>query len=382
MHSKENLSYWEKTVFFDESDVIIIGGGIVGINASIRLKELNPNLKVRIIERGTLPLGASTRNAGFACFGSMTELLDDLKTQSEDDVFALVEKRWSGLQRLRERVGDQAMNYKSWGAFEMFKKSEEIDFENCKNHLEYFNKHLNSIVKMPSTFEIQNEKNKAFGFKGVSHLIFNKAEGQLNPGKMMRNLWAIARSKGVEIFTGVQVKQIDNKEQEVILHCNHDLVFRSARILLATNGFTKRLMPELEVVPARNQVLITKPIPDLPIKGCFHYDKGYFYFRNVGNRILFGGGRNLARQVEETDEFGQTSLIQNALVDLLDTVILPNIPYEIDQWWSGILGVGIQKKPIIKCIDNNIFTAVRLGGMGVAIGTLVGEEAAEFLVNT
>ena len=56
--------------------------------------------------------------------------------------------------------------------------------------------------------------------------------------------------------------------------------------------------------PARAQVLITKPIKNLQIKGTFHLDKGYYYFRNIDNRILFGGGRNLDFKTEETSEFG------------------------------------------------------------------------------
>jgi glycine/D-amino acid oxidase-like deaminating enzyme len=45
--------------------------------------------------------------------------------------------------------------------------------------------------------------------------------------------------------------------------------------------------------PARAQVLITKPIDSLKIKGTFHMDRGYYYFRNIDNRVLIGGGRNL-----------------------------------------------------------------------------------------
>ena len=380
MPNHNNWSHWEKTVFFDEVDVAIIGGGIVGVNAAIRLSELKPHWKIIIIERGTLALGASTRNAGFACFGSMTELLDDLKTQSENEVFALVEKRWKGLQRLRSRVGEQALDYKPFGAYELFQKKEETGFEDCANHLDHFNHLLRSIIKEENVFEIKDEKNEIFGFKQVSHLIYNKAEGQLNPGKMMKTLWSIARRAGVEIYSGVNVLDIQNSEKGVHLKCEHQLEFKAAKVLLATNGFTKRLIPDLEVLPARNQILITKPIPNLPFKGCFHYDKGYFYFRNVGNRLLFGGGRNLSKETETTDEFGLTPIIRNALIELLDKVILPEIPYEIDQWWSGILGVGNQKQPILKCLEKNIFVAVRLGGMGVAIGTLVGEEAAELMV--
>ncbi len=57
-----------------------------------------------------------------------------------------------------------------------------------------------------------------------------------------------------------------------------------------------------------------------------------------------GGGRNLDFKTEETIELNQTALIQNKLESLLKTIILPDIPFEIDYRWSGIMGVGNQKK--------------------------------------
>ena len=150
---------------------------------------------------------------------------------------------------------------------------------------------------------------------------------------------------------------------------------------MATNGFARRLLPELQVQPARNQVLITQPIPGLKLKGCFHYDRGYYYFRDVEGRILLGGGRNLAPQEEATDQFGTTPLIQEALLRLLHEVILPGREVEVDTWWSGILGIGPEKAPIIKRLNDRLSVSVRMGGMGVAIGSLVGEEGAEVVLS-
>lgn len=72
------LSYWEQKSLIGNPDVAVIGAGITGLNAAIRLKQLDPALDVLVLERGALPEGASTRNAGFACFGSPSELLADL----------------------------------------------------------------------------------------------------------------------------------------------------------------------------------------------------------------------------------------------------------------------------------------------------------------
>ena len=57
-------------------------------------------------------------------------------------------------------------------------------------------------------------------------------------------------------------------------------------------------------------VLITKPIKNLKIKGCFHYDKGFNYFRNINERIMIGGGRNIDFQKEETIQHGINSKIK------------------------------------------------------------------------
>ncbi len=80
---------------------------------------------------------------------------------------------------------------------------------------------------------------------------------------------------------------------------------------------------------------------------------------------------------EETTELVQTDLIQNRLEQLLKETILPNETVEIDHRWSGVMGVGDQKIVIVKKLSDKVSCGVRLGGMGVAIGSLIGKELAE-----
>ena len=118
------------------------------------------------------------------------------------------------------------------------------------------------------------------------------------------------------------------------------MLYEVITLLLATNGFASELI-EGDIKPARAQVLITKPIENLSIKGTFHLDRGYYYFRNVENRILFGGGRNLDFEGETTTEFGQTKIIQDQLEQLLKDVILPRQNFEIEHRWSVITSYSI-----------------------------------------
>jgi gamma-glutamylputrescine oxidase len=378
MNHPNSLSFWERDSFFSGIDVAIIGSGIVGISAALALLDRAPTLSIAIIERGVLPEGASTRNAGFACFGSITELLDDLETMSESEVFALVERRFKGLERLRARVGDQNLRYEALGGYEIFKNTEGGIFELCADKKAYFNKQLANITGQKQTYKLSKTN---FGFQNVlPTLIHNTAEGQIDTGKMMTSLLALARERGVRFFNGLKIELIndsgENGRGNVELVTSEGWSFTVGKVIVATNGFARRLLPNINVEPARNQVIVTKPLPNLKIKGCFHYDRGYVYFRNIGNRLLIGGSRNLDYINEKTDAFGTTELIQSALNELLETTILPKEKIEIEAMWSGIMGIGAIKKPIIEHLSPNVVVSVRMGGMGVAIGSLVGDEAA------
>jgi glycine/D-amino acid oxidase-like deaminating enzyme len=373
-----DLSYWEKNSYFNKLDVVIIGSGIVGLNAALSLKKRNKNLNILILERGLLPTGASSKNAGFACFGSPSELLSDLKTHSEDEVFSLVEKRWKGLLKLRKNLGDKAIDFHNWGGYEVF--DSKAQYEQCADKLSYLNTQTSKLIGFKNVYVNADKKIKNFGLKKVQHMILNSAEGQIDTGKMIKALIAKVRMLGVEIVNGIDIHKIEDHEKNVIIHTTNDLHIETKKIIVATNGFAKELLPNYPVQPARAQVIITEPIDNLKLKGTFHYDEGYYYFRNIGNRILFGGGRNLDFKTEETTGFGLTTLVQNRLDELLKNMILPGIKYKIDMRWSGIMGVGPEKNSIVKATSKNVFCAVRMGGMGVAIGSLVGEEVAELVV--
>jgi hypothetical protein len=321
-----------------------------------------------------LPYGASTKNAGFACFGSVSELLDDLENHAEEEVVPLVEKRIKGLKRLRVLLGDKAIGYKNHGSYELFRTNDKTLFENCKNKIPYLNNLLQPIFKQ----EVFNLQKDAFQFQNINpKTIFTPLEGQINTGKMMLALLKKAQKIGIKILNGVEVKSFEDVKTHVVLETNQ-FQLKTNKLFVATNAFAQQLnIPEVK--PARAQVLITKPIKNLHIKGTFHLEKGYYYFRNINNRILLGGGRNLDFKTEETTTFGETEIIQNKLESILKTIILPNKPFEIEHCWSGIMGVGSQKKPIVKAVSGNVFAGVRLGGMGVSIGSLVGGELANLI---
>jgi glycine/D-amino acid oxidase-like deaminating enzyme len=369
-----HLSYWEIKNWFSKVDFTIVGSGIVGLHCALHLRKRFPNSKILVLEKGILPQGASTKNAGFACFGSLSEIIEDLRNHSEEEVIQLIQKRRNGLQLLRNRVGDTVLDYKPYGGYELFLKEDESTYNECLQKLPFINEILKPLFKA----DVFAKEVDRFAFQGIQeYLIFNPFEAQIDTGNMMQALLKEAISKDIFILNQAEVTSFTDKNNGVEIVVN-DFSFTTNKLLFATNGFAGELTNNA-VKPARAQILITEPIPNLDIKGTFHLDKGYYYFRNFENRILFGGGRNLDFEGETTTELNQTEKIQNHLEQLLKEVILPNQDFQIAHRWSGIMGMGSSKNPIVSQLSENVYCGVRLGGMGIAIGSLIGQELAELV---
>lgn len=377
---KPSFSYWEQTSFIDNADVIIIGSGLVGLSAALHLKKRQPLLKVLVLERGFLPSGASTKNAGFACFGTVSEQIQVINRSSAAEAMLLVDYKWRGLQKLRQNLGDENIDYRQHGGHELFMADEQGAAKNAFEQIAHLNKLLQQAIGEPDIYAVTDEKIADFGFNKVNHIIYNRFEGQLDTGKMMRALLYKVYQLGVLVLNNVEVAAIEPGDNGVSLQTTQGS-FKAGKVILATNAFASQLYPELDVVPGRGQVLITKPIANLKLKGTYHFNEGYYYFRNINNRVLFGGGRNLDYKAEETFDFGHTDTVKEKLMNYLREVIIPGEKAEIDYWWSGIMGFGEQLSPIVEQIKPNVFCAVRCNGMGVAMGSLVGEEVAELVLS-
>lgn len=374
-------SYWEHQTWLNPEATIVIGSGIVGLVAALRLRQLQPSTPVLVLEQGVLPDGASTKNAGFACFGSLSEIASDLRQHDRSAVEQLIIDRYQGLMALRNLLGDEALHYESLGGYEIFGPEEQPQFEAAKSILESMNAFLEKELRLPEVYSDRSFQIASFGFSGVDSMLYNRAEGQIDSGKMMWHLIRKAQEAGVWILNGVQVKALTSRPSGWELHTSMH-TFSTRKVLVATNGFARTLLPELDVQPARAQVLVTEPIPGLKFKGSFHLDEGYYYFRNVGNRILFGGGRNLDFEGERTTSHQTTEPIMQRLEHLLHTRICPNNSIQISHRWAGTMGLGLSKRPIVSQVQPGLVCAVRMGGMGVALGTHTGIKAAELLLNS
>lgn len=383
------ISVWEQSTYFAPKDLVIVGCGFVGLWTAYEAIHKNPKLNITILERGTIPSGASTRNAGFSCFGSVSELIYDVQLMGEANMLETVKMRYDGLQRIQKVFKASEIDYNQWGGYELFEEGGAYDISKLDSDIAYLNKVLAPALKTVKKngkylpiYTNATKDIKKLGFQGIEALAFNQLEGQLNSAKLVLALQKAVQAKGVQILFNTEVKKFKSHSKGVTIHTNLEAPLEAKQFLVCTNGFAKQLIPSLNVVPARGQVFVTEPIPNLKFKGTFHYDEGYYYFRNLGNRLLLGGARNKDFKNEKTYSLETSNKIQKVLEEFMMKRILPkgSKKPKIELRWSGTMGIGKIKKPIIQEVQPNVYCAVRMSGMGVAIAPIVAKKVVKLMM--
>lgn len=356
-------SFWEADLWPRAPDLLVVGAGIVGSTAARLYKERNPSHTVLLIDRASQPLGASTRNAGFACIGSIGEHLADGARTDPETVFSRIERRWNGLQKLLSSVPPDVVGYEACGGVEIF--TDDEPFEEARSEISRFNSELHRRIGEEAVYR-EREVN---GYPAIE----NRLEGALHSGRLMETLLGLAAEAGVQIRWNCELTSLNNGT--AVLSTGETL--SPKQTLLAVNAWAPQFI-DLPVQPARGQVFITKPIPQLHWRGTFHYHQGYVYFRNVGDRLLLGGARHVDQKGETTNAFGIHSGISDWLHRFADDVLKLPHGWQTEHHWSGIMGMTPDKNPVIQRKDSLVYAA-GLSGMGVAIGSDVAAQAVELL---
>ena len=362
-------SIWESQMLQTSSqkplDALVVGAGIVGMNAALELAARQPDWRSAVGDASPLGGGGSTRNAGFTCFGSPSELLDDWHQIGPKATVDLVRMRWKGLQALRQMWGDDALGHRACGAVEAF--TDSALFEEVMAFLPTLNKALEEVFQ---DTPFQADPVESATLKATCGQIRSHLEGDLNTASMIQTMRAGLDRAGVAFWPGLRVENLSNADGLWNVTCGA-LAISARHVLLATNAFAQDLI-DLDVHPVANQVLVSEVMPGLKLDHTVHHDRGYVYVREIEGRLLIGGGRQW--DCRDDDEVGER-LTAWALRHVVGCS-----PFEVAHRWKGQLGIGASRRPEVKTLQSGLHAGVRLGGMGVAIGTTVGRMLADLAI--
>lgn len=370
-----HLSVWEKESFYAPSDVLIVGAGLMGLWTAYNLLEKAPALSITLIERNTTPLGASTRNAGFACFGSPTELMYDLEHMGKDEMLRIVEMRVKGIERIKQLFPATIIDWDPCGGYECVQSTSPY-WTAFDDRISQLNRLIKDITGQRSTFRYAGDKMQALGLQGFDVMVENPAEAGLHSGKLVQALTRLLQDK-VTILYGYELASFHPRSTGYAVTDQQGRELNTQQLVFCTNAYTSLYLQEVPVQPARGQIILTSPIPDLPMKGTFHFDEGFYYWRNLGNRILLGGARNSSFDTENTYDLDGSDGIRETLTAFLRKHLHPSLSFSIADSWSGIMGFTQSKRPVCGTTEAGVHYGIACNGMGVALTPIMGDTLAQ-----
>ena len=356
-----NISYWERDI--TSCDVMIVGAGFLGSWLAYYLKSTKPHLKVMVVERSNMSYGASIRNAGFATSGSITEILADERNFGTEAAFEIVRQRRAGINCIMEKFSDMGW-FQHCGGFEKFTEANrDLVIENVPR--------INSAL---GGFELREDG------------VFVDADGLLDSHKLLEALHETGRLRDAHFIFGAEVDDLhetpDGVRVAVSLH-GRRIVIEAGKVIVCTNGFTHKLLPNTRIQPQRNHVMVTSVLED-PIQLCgFHAEEGYIYWRpvyeNGEQRLLIGGMRHKTPKTENTSSFTHNETIWNALTQYVEDHITDN--FSIDYQWTGIMGFTGNKQNLLEHHSDRILAACCCNGQGVAMAPTFAQQIVSEVFN-
>jgi len=334
-------------------DVAIVGAGVTGCSAALRLAE--GGLRVRVYDQRGVAEGASGRNGGFALRGGASRYDVARETYGVDQARGLWQWTERALDRMEVLAGDAL---RRCGSLRLAADAEER--EDIRAEYEAMREDGIAVTwldDLPAHLS---------AFHGA---IEHPGDGSIQPARFVRRLAARAAAAGVEFREHERVSDVAAVDAE--------------HVIVATDGYGHGLVPELAdaIWPTRGQVIVSEPLDRVLYDRPHYARQGFDYWQQLPDRsIVLGGFRDVSIMDELTDVEEMTPVIQESLERFMGELIgeTPRISHR----WAGIFGLTQDMLPLVGRVPgrDGLWVAAGYSGHGNVLGFACGELVADAIL--
>ena len=353
-----------------ETDVAIVGSGYTGLCAARVLKKNGAS--VTVLDRNTIGWGASSRNGGMATPGLKQGIQKIYKMYGSELAHEFWNSSVDAIDLIDAIVNEHSIDcdWERNGHASLATKPSHAP--RLKEYGSWLEKEFGHYQRYIPKNQIRDE----IGSDAYYGALTDDISGGLHPSKYVFGLATAVANLGVQLCENTEVTKIEKNDSNNfrLISSKGDIIAK--KIIIATNGYTNRLVPKLKplIFPVGSYIVVTEPLTKelqniISPKKRMYYDSKWFlnYFRLTPDGRMLWGGRNDLSTDLDLDE----SAIR--LSKELYTIFpdLAGIP--ITNTWTGKLGITFDLMPHIGQ-TNGIYYAFGYGGHGLSIATYLGTE--------
>ena len=353
-----------------ETDIAIVGSGYTGLCAARILKKNGAS--VTVLDRNTIGWGASSRNGGMATPGLKQGIQKIHKIYGEKLAHEFWKISVDAIDLIDEIVNEHSIDcdWERNGHASLATKPSHAP--RLKEYGSWLEKEFGHYQKYIPKHQIRDE----IGSNTYYGALTDEISGGLHPSKYVFGLASAVSNLGVQLCENTAVTKIENNDSNNFKLITSKGDINAKKVIIATNGYTDRLVPKLKplIFPVGSYIVVTEPLTNelqniINPKRRMYYDSKWFlnYFRlTPDGRMLWGGRNDLSTDLDLDDSAKRLSKeLYTVFPDLKD------IP--ITHTWTGKLGLTFDLMPHIGK-TNGIYYAFGYGGHGLSIATYLGTE--------
>ena len=357
------------TVLPAEVDVAIVGSGYTGLTAARILAKAGSS--VAVMDQYEIGWGASSRNGGMATPGLKQDIFKIHKKYGMDYAREFWRSSVDAIDLLEQIIIEENIDCDWSRKGHIALACKQSHYDKLPEYAAWIKKEMGHEKTIVPREEIRSEIGTDTYFGGLS----DESSGGLQPAKYVNGLARAVADLGVKLCKDTHVEKINrNGSGHELITSKGDM--KAQEVIIATNGYTDMLVPELKpkVFPVGSYIIVTEPLPQdlqdiLSPKRRMFYDSKWFinYFRlTPDGRMLWGGRNDLSTDLDLNESAENLSQqVYKVFTELND--------YEFTHTWTGKLGITFDLMPHIGNI-NGIHYAFGYGGHGLSIATYLGTE--------
>ena len=323
----------------DRTDILVIGGGIAGTSLMHHLARRR--FSAVLVESKHIAFGASGRNAGFLLAGVADCYAEAVRIFGREKARQVWHITGENHDRMVEAVAGTDVGHRRLGSATFASGEEER-------------------ARLEESAQLLRDDGFSAQWDGTR--LLNPRDGEINPAATVGAL--AGRLKDGVIREGVEVTAIEPAGAEVTVRAGESEC-RAGVVILATNGYTSRLVPQVKIQPTRAQMLASAPLArsvcDMPTYSHF----GYRYWRQlISGEVLIGGWRDTSLETEVGYDDEPTDQIQEHLDGKLAEM---SARAEVTHRWAGLMGFTETGLPLVGPVDGmrNVYTCAGFNGHGM-----------------
>jgi glycine/D-amino acid oxidase-like deaminating enzyme len=336
-----------------EVDLCVVGLGASGLRAAMHAAERG--LSVVGIDAGVIAGAAAGRNGGLLLAGTADFYSDACARMGVERASKVYQHT---LDEISHVVPLLEGNVRMTGVL----RTEDTD-----EGLSEVSAHMAALIR--DGFPVESYD----GLQGQGILI--PTDGSFHPVDRAMRFSRLATQMGVQLFEHTPALSVTSN----VVRTSGGVI-SAKNVLVATDGFLKKVLPELanEVQQVRLQMIATAPDAiNLKYPSYTHFGYDYWQQRPDG-RVAIGGGRHTAKDSEFTGDDSPTNELFAYLESRLRRL---GVTAEITHHWAAIVSYTDNEQPVAREVMPGVWGLGAFNGTGNVVGTMLGRALVDQMVD-